>query len=113
MHSATLPSASSSNLFIAKDDAVRTPAANGAFLAGITRSRVMGLLKGAGVDVDEVTLSVDEVLAADEVFLTGNYSKVLPITRIEDTDMESGPVAALARRLYFEFAEREGRRSVA
>ncbi len=104
---------STNNLFIARDGAVRTPAANGAFLAGITRSRAIGLLRGAGVDVAEATLTVADVLAAEEVFLTGNYAKVLPITRVEDAQYEIGPLAGLARRLYFEFAEREGRRRAA
>ena len=101
------------NLFMAKDGVVKTPAANGCFLAGITRSRVIALLRGAGVAVEETTLSVDDVLAADEVFLTGNHSKVLPIARVERRDYPVGPMARLARKLYFQFAEREGRRRAA
>ncbi len=101
------------NLFMARGGVVKTPAANGCFLAGITRARVIGLLRGAGVQVEETTLSVDDVLAADEVFLTGNYSKVLPIARVEERSYREGPLARLARDLYFEFAEREGRRRAA
>ena len=104
---------STNNLFIARNGAVRTPVANGAFLAGITRGRVIDLLGNAGVDVAEATLTFADVLAADEVFLTGNYAKILPVTRIEDTEYAIGPLADLARRLYFEFAEREGRRRAA
>ena len=101
------------NLFMAKDGVVKTPAANGTFLAGITRSRAIALLRGAGVTVEETTLSVDDVLDADEVFLTGNYSKVLPISRVEEQSYPEGPLARLARDLYFDFAEREGRRRAA
>ena len=101
------------NLFIVKDGVVRTPVANGSFLAGITRARVMSLLRGAGVALEEATLSVADVLAADEVFLSGNYAKVLPVTRVDEADYEIGPLARQARRLYFEFAEREGRRRTA
>ena len=101
------------NLFMAKDGTVKTPVANGCFLAGITRSRVIALLRGAGMRVEEATLSVDDVLAADEVFLTGNFSKVLPISRVEEREYPEGPMAQLARKLYFEFAEREGRRRAA
>ncbi len=104
---------STSNLFIATDGAVRTPAANGAFLAGITRARVMGLLRGNGIEVREETLRFDDVLEADEVFLTGNYPKVLPVVRVEDRDYQEGPMARLARDLYFSFAEREGRKQAA
>ena len=101
------------NLFMAKDGIVKTPAANGCFLAGITRARVIALLRGAGVSVEEATLSVEDVLDADEVFLTGNYSKVLPITGIEERGYPEGPMTRLARKLYFEFVEREGRRRAA
>lgn len=93
-----------SNLFLVRDGVVRTPAANGTFLAGITRTRVMGLLAGAGYAVEEATLRIDDFLAADEVFTTGNYSKVAPVTRIEDRSIQPGPVAAKARALYWEFA---------
>ncbi len=102
-----------SNLFIAKDRLVRTPVANGSFLAGITRARVIELLRGNGVEVVEQTLAFSEVLDADELFLTGNYPKVLPVVRVEDHDYPEGPMARLARDLYFSFAEREGRKQAA
>ena len=104
---------STSNLFIVKNQVVRTPLANGTFLAGITRARVIELLKLNGVVVAEETLTFDEVLDADEVFLTGNYPKVLPVIRIEDCDYQEGPMSRLARDLYFSFAEREGRKKAA
>jgi len=104
---------STSNLFIAKNQVVRTPVANGTFLAGITRARVMELLRCDGVQVTEETVRFDDVLDADEVFLTGNYPKVLPVVRVEDRDYQEGPVSRLARDLYFSFAEREGRKQAA
>ena len=102
-----------SNLFIAKDGVVRTPAANGTFLPGITRARAIELLRGAGVTVEECSLRFAEVIDADEVFLTGNYSKVLPVVRVEDRDYPIGSFAELVRKLYFEFAARQGRRQAA
>jgi branched-chain amino acid aminotransferase len=102
-----------SNLFIARGPVVDTPVANGTFLAGLTRQRVIGLLRDAGVDVRETTLTFDDVLAADEVFMTGNYAKVLPVTRVEDRDYPIGRFATLARDRYFDFAGREGRRRAA
>lgn len=98
------------NLFLVKDGVVRTPAANGCFLAGLTRRRMIELLGGAGRRVDEATLGLDDLFAADEVFLTGNYSKILPVVRVAERDYQIGPTSTLARDLYFEFAEREGRR---
>jgi branched-chain amino acid aminotransferase len=94
----------SSNIFIVKDGAAHTPVPNGTFLAGITRQRVMQLLRGAGIEVYERTVTFDEVLAADEIFSTGNFGKVTPTTRIEQRDLQPGPVYQRARSLYWDFA---------
>ena len=92
------------NVFLVKDGIVHTPAANGTFLAGITRARVIGLLRGAGLDVVEGVLDHRHFLAADEIFSTGNYNKIMPVTRIEDRPLQPGPVGTLARKLYWDFA---------
>lgn len=92
------------NMFIVKDGVVSTPIANGTFLAGVTRSRVVALLRGAGYEVRETVVSVEDVRAADEIFSSGNYSKVAPVTRFEDRHLQPGPVTMRARELYFEFA---------
>jgi len=93
-----------SNIFIAKDGVVFTPVANGTFLAGITRQRVIGLLRDSGVTVVEKTMSYSEFETADEIFATGNYSKVVPATRIGDRPLQFGPLYTKARELYWEFA---------
>ena len=93
-----------SNLFLVKDGAVHTPAPNGTYLNGLTRQRVVGLLRGAGVTVIERAIEFRDVLGADEVFGSGNYYKVAPCTRIEDRDLQPGPFYRKARDLYFEWA---------
>lgn len=98
----------SANLFVAKDGAVATPAINGTFLNGITRQRVLKLLAEAGYRVEERRVTYAEVLAADEVFATGNYAKVKPCTRVDDRHYQAGPVATKARELYFAWARANG-----
>ncbi|NRG19438.1 branched-chain amino acid aminotransferase [Rhizobiales bacterium] len=93
-----------SNVFMAKDGVVHTPTPNGTFLNGITRQRVIKLLRKAGVEVVERTLSYREFQEADEIFSTGNYNKVVPINRIETRDLQPGPFATRARELYWDFA---------
>jgi branched-chain amino acid aminotransferase len=93
-----------SNIFLAKDGVVYTPVANGTFLAGITRQRVIGLLRGAGITVVEKSLKYEEFKRADEIFSTGNYSKVVPVTRIDDRALPFGPFFAKARELYWAFS---------
>ena len=95
---------SNSNVFLVKGGTVFTPIGNGTFLAGITRSRVIWLLRAAGVPVVEAVLRYQDFETADEMFSTGNASKVLPITRIDDRSLQPGPLYRKARELYWEFA---------
>jgi branched-chain amino acid aminotransferase len=92
------------NIFMAKDGVVFTPAANGTFLSGITRARVIALLREAGATVIETTLRYSDFQSADEIFSTGNYTKVSPITRIDQRDLQPGPFYRRARDLYWQFA---------
>ena len=92
------------NVFMAKDGIVYTPAPNGTFLAGITRTRVIDLLRQSGVTVVEATMSYAQFEAADEIFSSGNFSKVMPITRVEDRALQPGPLYRRARELYWAFA---------
>jgi branched-chain amino acid aminotransferase len=92
------------NVFMAKDGVVFTPAVNGTFLAGITRARVIALLRETGVAVVETALTYADFQSADEIFSTGNYIKVSPITRIDHRDLQPGPFYRRARRLYWEYA---------
>ena len=94
------------NVFMVKDGVVFTPAANGTFLNGITRQRIIGLLRDAGVTVVEKTMAYAEFQNADEIFSSGNFSKVVPITRIDERAIESGPLFRKARELYWAYAHR-------
>ncbi|MEZ5855345.1 MAG: branched-chain amino acid aminotransferase [Hyphomicrobiaceae bacterium] len=96
--------AGSSNLFMVKDGVVKTPALNGTFLAGITRARTIELLRGAGVTVEETTLGVGDFMDADEVFSSGNNSKIVPINRIDARELQPGPMMFKARQLYWDWA---------
>jgi branched-chain amino acid aminotransferase len=94
----------STNVFLVREGIVETPAANGTFLNGITRQRVIGLLRDDGRVVRESTLAIADFAAADEIFLTGNANKVVPVTRFEDRALAPGPVTARAWALYQAFA---------
>jgi branched-chain amino acid aminotransferase len=93
-----------SNAFMAKDGVVFTPIPNGTFLDGITRQRVIGLLRAAGITVVEALLSYRDFSTADEIFSTGNFQKVAPITRIDERALPTGPLYQKARALYWRFA---------
>jgi branched-chain amino acid aminotransferase len=92
------------NVFMVKNGVVYTPAPNGTFLSGITRKRVIGLLRDDGATVVENILRYEDFLDADEIFSAGNFSKVAPMTRIDDRHLQIGPVYRRARKLYWDFA---------
>jgi len=92
------------NVFMVKDGVAYTPAFNGTFLAGITRARVITLLRAAGITVIETALRHSDFQTADEILSTGNYTKVSPVTRLDDRNLQPGPVYRRARELYWEFA---------
>jgi len=92
------------NVFMAKDGVVYTPAANGMFLNGITRQRIIALLRDEGITVVEKTMSYAEFQAAEEIFSTGNFSKVSPIARIDEREIRAGRFYRMARELYWAFA---------
>ncbi len=93
-----------SNLFTVADGVAHTPIPNGTFLNGITRQRVINLLRGRDVEVVERSMTPADLLAADEIFSTGNHGKVIPVIRYEDHDFHPGPISQLARDLYWEYA---------
>lgn len=96
------------NIFMVRDGEAFTPVANGTFLAGITRARHMSNLRADGVTVHETVLSFEDFHAADEVFMSGNMSKVTPVTAFDDTQYQIGPIARRAREMYWDWAASNG-----
>ncbi len=92
------------NIFMVRDGEVFTPVPNGTFLAGITRARHIANLKENGVAVHECVLGFDDFTAADEVFMTGNMSKITPVTAFDDTQYQIGPVTRRLREMYWDWA---------
>jgi branched-chain amino acid aminotransferase len=92
------------NVFMVKNGVVYTPSPTGVFLNGITRRRVIGLLRDQGVEVVETALAYEDFLDADEIFSCGNFQKVAPVVQIDARAMQQGPIYRKARALYWEFA---------
>lgn len=96
------------NLFMVKTGIVATPACNGTFLNGITRQRVIQLLREDGMTVEERHIEFSELAEADELFATGNYTKINPVLQLEERTLRRGPVTDRARELYFDYAKQAG-----
>jgi branched-chain amino acid aminotransferase len=92
------------NVFMVKDGEVFTPIPNGTFLSGITRARHIANLRADSAIVHETVLTFDDFHNADEVFLSGNMSKVTPVSAFEDTQYQTGPVTRRVREMYWDWA---------
>jgi len=72
------------NLFIVSAGVVATPRLGDGLLAGITRAVIIDVAREAGIRVDEKSLTLDDLLAADECFLTGTGAELIPVASIGD-----------------------------
>jgi len=96
------------NIFMVRDGEVFTPVGNGTFLSGITRARHISNLAAGGAAVHETVLTFDDFRTADEVFLSGNMSKVTPVTEFDGTNYQVGPVTRRVREMYWDWAHSGG-----
>lgn len=71
------------NVFAAFDGALVTPRADGRILAGITRAAAIAIARETGIEVQERRLGRDQLLEADEVFLTGSVRGVAPARALD------------------------------
>ena len=94
----------STNVFMARGGSVFTPVPNGCFLNGITRQRVIRLLRADGIDVHETRLTIADFDSAEEIFVTGNIAKITPVSRYQKRVLGKGRITMRARKLYWDYA---------
>jgi branched-subunit amino acid aminotransferase/4-amino-4-deoxychorismate lyase len=111
-----LAGGSVSNVFLITDGALLTPFARGedpagsAVLPGITRAAILELCDALGIEIRRQTLDINDVLSADEVFLTNSSWGVLPVVAVEKEKVGDGQVGELTTRLrqaWLDLVERE------
>jgi D-alanine transaminase len=98
----------SSNLFIVKDQGLITHPLTPRILPGITRMIILDICRAAGLSVEEAYFDKAALYAADEVFMSGTITEVLPITRIDGQPIGDGAVGPVARRLNRDLLKRIG-----
>ncbi len=99
---------SGSNLFVVYGDSLATPRPDDGALPGITREAVIDLAAGAGAIVREKRLTLDDLLSADELFLTNAVAGVLPLVLLAGAKIGPGTpgrVTERLRRLYQDASE--------
>lgn len=103
-----LASGAVSNIMLVKDGELLTPIARGEekaealpapVLPGVTRQAVIELAEAQGLKVNKQMLSVEDLLEADEVFLTNGNWKVLPVVAVEQKTIADGKVGTVTQSL--------------
>ena len=94
-----LAEGSVSNVFVMKGGTVATPPLDTPVLPGIARAVVIELCRTASIPVEERPVNIDDLLDADEVFLTNSVMQVMPVIRVEAKDIGEGKPGRIATEL--------------
>ena len=100
--------ATSSNIFIVTDGRLVTHPLTPQILPGITRTVVIDLCRTIDLAVEERFYSVDDLFSAEEAFLTGTVTEVLPIVTVDGNRIGNGRVGSVTSRLYRALREMAG-----
>jgi D-alanine transaminase len=96
----TVNECASANIFIVTAGVVATPPLGTRILGGITRDEVVALTRQNGLPMQERRVTLDELLAADEVFMTGTTVEVLPVVKVNTRPIATGKPGPVTQRLH-------------
>ena len=99
-----------SNVFLVKDSVLFTPPIRTPVLAGVARKTVCQIVLQESLKLVEKDLYIDDVLGADEIFLTNVIMQVLPVSNVEKHVVGAGAVGPIAkglRKSFDEFVKRQ------
>ena len=105
-----LAEGSISSVFLVSDERLLTPPLETPILPGITRAAVIDLALEQDVLVREQELTIEDLLGADEVFLTNSMMEIMPVVRIDRQpigDEKPGEVTAQLAEAYGDLVQRE------
>lgn len=94
-----------SNVFLVKDSVLYTPPVNTPVLPGVARKTVCRLALQNSIKLTEKDLTIDDLLGADEIFLTNVIMQVMPITKVEKHTVGDGQVGPVSKKLHKSFEE--------
>ncbi|SFE21974.1 D-alanine transaminase [Lentibacillus persicus] len=95
----TVTEASASNVFIVKDGELYTHPADNYILNGITRRKIIQLSGELGIKVNEQTYTVDDLLNADEVFISATKQDIVPILKVDDQTIGDGRAGKITHKI--------------
>src|SRR5919204_1470127 len=90
---------SGENLFVVKNGAVITNDKDASILMGVTRASILEIARDLSIPTRVASISVSDVLTADELFFSGTAVEVTPIREVDDTVIGDGKPGPLTRRI--------------
>lgn len=99
-----------SNVFIVKNGALATPPLSTPVLPGVSRAVVLEIAAAEGIPADERPIDINDLLDADEVFVTNSSVQVMPVCRVEKKDIGTGrpgPMTTQLRQTFLELVRQE------
>jgi branched-chain amino acid aminotransferase len=96
-----------SNVFAVIAGRLVTPPIEIGILDGITRSIVLGLAREEGIDVELRALTPEELILAEEVFITSTIREIIPIREVDERSLVGVP-GVITRRLHQAFRRHVG-----
>lgn len=94
-----------SNIFIVKDGRLKTPSLSSGLLPGITRDTVIKCAAICNIAVEETSLTKEDLLEADEIFITSSVREVVPVIKFEGREFNIGRVTKKILLSYREFVK--------
>jgi branched-chain amino acid aminotransferase len=88
------------NLFLVKNEVILTPSLDSGCLPGIGREVVCEIALAHGIRCEQRRLTMLDLDAADEIFLTSSTRGPTPVSRFEDRNLPHGAVSAILRKLW-------------
>ncbi len=96
---------SAENIFVVKNGKITTPPLDADILNGITRDSVIQLLKSNKIKVIEKNLKINDLLKADEIFMTGTAAEVKSVTQVNRTKIGNGKIGEFTKELQDSFMD--------
>jgi len=96
---------SAENIFVVKNGKITTPPLDADILNGITRDSAIKLLKSNKNKVIEKNLGINDLLKADEIFMTGTAAEVKSVTKVNKTKIGNGKIGEFTKELQDSFMD--------
>ncbi len=99
-HNGFLTEGTVSNLFFVKSQLLCTPSTASGILEGVSRKVVLEIANEEGIPVKEGLFPSEDLVAASEIFMTNTTYEVMPVSRVDQQTVQTGPITRRIRQAF-------------